>query len=308
MRQRTDIGREGIRSVDARRAVLIAGPTASGKSATALAVARQIGGTIVNADAMQVYGVLRVLTARPSPEELAQAPHRLYGTVDPSRRYSTGDWLRDVEQLIAETEGPLVFVGGTGLYFEALEQGFAEVPPVPDDVVERIGAEVAALDAAGRAALIADRDPAMAAQLQAADPQRVTRALAVLEATGESLAAFQGRRQKGLLNGFAVERMLVDPGRDALRDRIAARFAAMLEQGAVEEVEALRALHLDPGLPATKAIGVREIGDWLDGRISRDEALALAVTATRQYAKRQRTWLRGRMADWPVAVRAPASA
>jgi tRNA dimethylallyltransferase len=279
--------------------VLIAGPTASGKSAKALEVARVIGGTIVNADAMQVYDVLRIVTARPSLDDMAGVPHRLYGTVPPATRYSTGDWLRDVAAAIAATREPLVFVGGTGLYFDALEHGFADVPPVPPAIVARVSAEVAALDAEGRGRLIAARDPAIAARLKAPDPQRVTRALAVLEATGRSLATFQGEAQEGLLGVFTIERMVVDPGRDALRERIARRFGAMFDAGAVAEVEALRAMNLDPSLPAMKAIGVPEISAWLDGEMSREEAIERAVIATRQYAKRQRTWIRNRMGDWP---------
>jgi len=282
--------------------VLIAGPTASGKSAKAVSVAREIGGTIVNADAMQVYDVLRVMTARPSPEEMGGVIHRLYGTVAPGVRYSTGDWLRDVAAVVAVTPEPLVFVGGTGLYFDALEHGFAEVPAVPDAIVERVAAEVAALDADGRGRLIALRDPVIAARLRAPDPQRVTRALAVLEATGRSLATYQDAGQAGLLGSFAVERMLVDPGRDVVRERIARRFAAMFESGAVEEVRALRAMNLDPSLPAMKAIGVPEISAWLDGTITQEEAIERAVIATRQYAKRQRTWIRNRMGDWPRAT------
>lgn len=281
--------------------MLIAGPTASGKSARALEVARDLGAAVVNADAMQVYDVLRVVTARPAPEETGGVEHRLYGHIPPSVRYSTGDWLRDVAKIIAGTDLPLVFAGGTGLYFDALENGVAEVPAVPQAVVDRVSAEVATLDAAGRAQLIAERDPVMAERLRAPDPQRVTRALAVLEATGQSLAAYQDAGQAGLLDGFAVERMVVDPGRDILRERIARRFEAMMDDGAVDEVKALRALGLDPSLPAMKAIGVREISDWLDGAISREEAIERAVTATRQYAKRQRTWLRNRMGDWPRA-------
>lgn len=284
-----------------KSAVLIAGPTASGKSALALETARRTGATIVNADAMQVYGVLRILTARPAEAEMAEVRHLLFGTVPPSVRFSTGDWLRAVESIVAdEAPGgrPLVFVGGTGLYFDALVHGFAEVPHVPAEVTREVEAEVAGLDREGRARLMAERDPEMAARLQAHDPQRVVRALAVRQATGRSLASFQGAVRPGPLAGFALERIVLNPARDVLRQRIAARFAAMFAEGAVEEVKALLELGLDPSLPAMKAIGVREIADWLDGRISREEAIARAVTATHQYAKRQRTWFRNRMADW----------
>lgn len=284
-----------------KRAVLIAGPTASGKSALALAKARASGAAIINADAMQVYSALRVLTARPSEAEMAGVPHLLYGTVAPDRRFSTGDWLREVQRLLqsSHTWGrPLVFVGGTGLYFDALVHGFAEVPAVPAKITRAVEEEVRGLERAGRARLLAERDPQMASRLQAHDPQRVVRALAVLKATGRSLASFHSTGHIGLLEGFELERIVLNPERNVLRERIARRFEAMFESGAVEEVDALLALDLDPSLPAMKAIGVREIADWLDGRISREQAIEHAVIATHQYAKRQRTWFRNRMSDW----------
>ena len=297
-----------------RRAILIAGPTASGKSALALRLAEETGGTIVNTDAMQVYGVLSVLTARPAAADLLRAPHHLYGTVDPSVRFSTGAWLGAVEALLLaqqEDEAPLIFVGGTGLYFEALIHGVAPVPDVPASVTAQVQQEIQGLDAAARGRLLAVRDPEMAARLQAPDPQRVVRALAVKAATGRSLATFQDAAQTGLLDGFAVERLVLNPDRDLLRERIARRFSAMLEAGAVAEVEALLARGLDPSLPAMKAIGVPEIRDWLAGRIDRATAVELAVIATRQYAKRQRTWFRNRMGGWtwidPQAGPAPGA-
>lgn len=283
------------------RAVLIAGPTASGKSALAVNKARENGAVIINADAMQVYGVLRVLTARPTEAEMAGVPHLLYGIVSPNRRFSTGDWLRAVEGVMRDprAEGrPLIFVGGTGLYFDALIHGFAQVPPVPAQITREIEDEVAGLDRAGRERLLAERDPEMAGRLQAHDPQRVVRALAVLKATGRSLARFQTAGQAGLLSDFAVERLVLNPNREVLRERIARRFGVMFEGGAIDEVKALLTLHLDPSLPAMKAIGVREIAGLLDGAITRERAIDLAVTATHQYAKRQRTWFRARMADW----------
>ena len=279
--------------------MLIAGPTASGKSALALARARESGGLVVNADAMQVYDVLQLVTARPAAAEMGEVPHRLYGMVHPGRKFSTGDWLRAVRPVLAEADGrELIFVGGTGLYFEALTKGFAEVPEVPAEAVARAEAAIAGLDGAGRGRLIAERDPAMAARLKAPDPQRVTRALAVLEATGRSLASFQDDLQAGLLEGFALERLVLNPDREVLRQRIRRRFETMLEAGAAAEVAALRQLGLDPALPAMKAIGVPEITDWLEGRLSPEAAIERAVIATRQYAKRQRTWFRNRMADW----------
>lgn len=281
--------------------MLIAGPTASGKSALAVQRALETGGVIVNTDAMQVYDVLRVVTARPAPEEMAGVPHLLYGTVSPSVRFSTGDWLRTVQGLLADLSGDereLIFVGGTGLYFDALTNGFAEVPQVSPEAIAAAEAEIAGLDREARGKLIAARDPLIAARLRAPDPQRVARALAVLNATGRSLASFQDDVQEGLLGDFEVERIVLNPEVAILRERIARRFETMMDRGAVEEVEALRALDLDPALPAMKAIGVPEISDWLDGRLSRAEAMERATIATRQYAKRQRTWFRGRMADW----------
>jgi tRNA dimethylallyltransferase len=282
-----------------KRAVLIAGPTASGKSALALARARELDGVVINADAMQVYDVLRVVTARPTEAEMGGVPHRLYGNISPAERHSTGAWLAAAAATIAAAgERPLIFAGGTGLYFDALHQGFAEVPASPDEVVAVVAGEVAGLDAVGRVRLLAARDPAMAARLKTPDPQRVTRALAVLAATGRSLASFQDGAHRGLLDAFEVERIVLNPDRDILRRRIAARYVHMLEEGAVAEVAALLALELRPTLPAMKAIGVREIAAWQAGEMSREAATERAVIATRQYAKRQRTWFRGRMADW----------
>ena len=286
---------------DRRRAVLIAGPTASGKSALALELARSQNGIIINADAMQVYNVLRVVTARPMDEDMALAEHSLYGHVDPAIRYSTGQWLAACEEVIAATpaEAPLIFVGGTGLYFDALLNGFAEIPQVPNEVAVQVQEEIQGLNGAERLALLQREDPATAARLGVADPQRLVRALAVKRATGRLLSSFQDDQQAGLLSGFAVERIVLDPDRQVLRDRIARRFEAMFGGGAVEEVATLRSLQLDPSLPVMKAIGVREIGGWLDGKLSRADAISRAITATHQYAKRQRTWFRNRFGDWP---------
>ena len=254
---------------------------------------------IVNADAMQVYDTLHILTARPSGGDVVQADHRLYGTVPARTRFSTGMWLEAVREVMDGTTAPLIFVGGTGLYFDALLNGFADVPQIPDAVTVEVQQEIQQLDGAARLALLQREDPEAAARLGVADPQRLVRALAVKRATGRPLSSFQDAPQRGLLDGWQVERLILDPDRAVLRERIARRFEAMMEQGAVEEVEALRRLEIDPSLPVIKAIGVREIGDWLDGSISREEAVRLATIATHQYAKRQRTWFRNRFADWP---------
>ena len=282
-----------------KRAVLIAGPTASGKSALALGRAQALAGIIVNTDALQVYDGLRLITARPVADDLAAARHELYGFVDPAVRFSTGDWARAAMRIIAEAGNtPLIFAGGTGLYFESLIKGFADVPEIPSSAFAWAEAEVHGLDREGRTRLIAARDPAMKERLKGNDPQRVIRALAVLKATGRSLASYQDETVKPLLQGWILERIVLNPPRDVLRERIAKRFELMLEQGAVAEVEAFLARKLDPSLPAMKAIGVREIGDWIAGRSTREEMIERAITATRQYAKRQRTWFRGRMSDW----------
>lgn len=286
---------------DKKRAVLIAGPTASGKTARAVAMARQGGARIVNTDSMQVYGVLDRLTARPNAEELAAARHEMFGHVDPSVRYSTGAWLGDAQTQIQEAEKEnqeLIFVGGTGLYFDALTKGFAEIPAVDREFVAEAEKLIQGRDEAGRMALLAERDPETARRIGVADPQRVVRALSVLMATGRPLSAFQQTNTPGLLDGYEVDRLVLMPERAVLRRRIGERFAAMMEAGAVEEVEALLGLGLDPSLPAMKAIGVKEIGAMLAGEVSRDEAIEKAVTATRQYAKRQSTWFRNRFGDW----------
>lgn len=287
-----------------RRAVLIAGPTASGKSALALGRAQRSGGVIINADSMQVYDTLRVVTARPSVEDEAAAEHRLYGTVPVSERFSTGQWIRAVQAVLDEVapDREAIFVGGTGLYFDALTNGFADVPEVPAPVALAVEHEIAGLDEAGRMALLTSEDPETATRLAVADPQRVIRAIAVKRATGRALSSFQKDQQPGLLADWDIERMVLWPERDLLRARIARRFAAMFSDGAVDEVRAIAAQNLDPSLPAMKAIGVPEIMAWMDGAMGRENAISRATIATQQYAKRQRTWFRNRMGDWPRVV------
>ena len=283
-------------------AVLIAGPTASGKSALALTLAEKLGGVIVNADSMQVYRDLRVITARPSSDEEARAPHRLYGRVDAAVNYSTGQWLRDVagvlDEVYAERRVPIL-VGGTGLYFKALTAGLAAVPPVPPDIRARVRGR---LPSEGIAALYSElqaRDAATAQRLMPNDRSRICRALEVLEATGRSLSDWHRDGLPPLLDPAKAAKVFLTCQRKALVARIEARFAAMLKAGALGEVSALAARKLDPLLPAMKAHGVPWLIRHLHGEISLDEAAAGAVMDTRRYAKRQHTWFRNQMKDWP---------
>jgi tRNA dimethylallyltransferase len=283
------------------QAVLIAGPTASGKSGVGLELACGLGGTVINADSMQVYRELRVLTARPSQSEEARAPHRLYGTVSAGQACSVGRWLDDAADAVAEARGKgrlPILVGGTGLYFKALTEGLAPVPDIPAEVRSYWREQAAK---ASREALhqdLAARDPAMAAKLKPADPQRIMRALEVIDATGISLAEWQGGNAAPLLSPSEVLPLVIAPEREPLYAAIDARFDRMIEHGAVGEVRALLDLELDPGLPAMRAHGVRELEAYLSGAVSREDAVAKAKTESRRYAKRQMTWARRFMSDW----------
>ena len=276
--------------------LIVAGPTASGKSALALAIAEAFDGTIINADSMQVYRDLRVLTARPGPDAEARAPHRLYGVIDAAEACSAGRWRRLAVAEIEAARGagrlPVV-VGGTGLYLHALLHGLAPVPPIPAAVRAEARGLHAVLGGVAFQARLAERDPD-AARLAPGDTQRLIRAWEVLTATGRTLADWQRMPGGGERNGAAT--VLLLPPRAALYPACDARFAGMMELGAVEEVRALLARGLAPDLPAMKAVGVREIADMLRGRATRDEAVAAAQQATRRYAKRQLTWIRHRMA------------
>lgn len=284
------------------RAVVIAGPTASGKSALALHLAERLGGVVINADSMQVYRELRILTARPSPEEEGRAPHRLYGHVPAAEGYTVARWLRDMETTLADVEAdgrlPIV-VGGTGLYLTALTKGLSEVPPIPAEI--RTAWRAAAETAAGGQlhAELAARDPVMAGRLRPDDTQRILRAIEVLDATGRSLADWQAERSRPLLPEDAIRALVIAPERAALHAAIARRFEAMVTNGGLEEAAAFAALRLDPSLPAAKAIGVPELVDAAIGASMIGDAVARAVTATRQYAKRQETWFRNQMPAWP---------
>ncbi|PZW50952.1 tRNA dimethylallyltransferase [Humitalea rosea] len=270
-----------------RSALIIMGPTASGKSALALDLARRFGGTVINADSMQVYRELRILTARPTPEEEAMAPHLLYGVRPAAEPGSLAWWRGEALAAMAAAEFPII-CGGTGLYISALTQGYADVPPIP----EAIRAEARALLAEiGPAALHARLDPATAARLRPTDPQRIARAYEVFRATGRGLAEWQAGPGAGPAP-YRFSAILLDPPRDALRAAIATRWQAMMAAGAVEEVEALLALGLDPGLPAMRAHGVPELRAMLAGEIEPAEAARRACLAIGQYTKRQATWAR----------------
>jgi tRNA dimethylallyltransferase len=256
---------------------------------------------VINADSVQVYRELAILTARPTEAETSRAVHRLYGIVPAREAYSVGRWLEDAASVIgeAEEEGRVpILVGGTGLYFKALIEGLAAVPDVPPEIrkawrerAEKVGAEGLYRD-------LSARDPAMAARLRPTDPQRLLRALEVVDATSVSLSEWQGAGVAPVLSPEAVLKLVIAPEREALYAAIDARFAAMIEAGAIEELRALLALGLDPGLPAMRAHGVRELAAYLSGRSSLDEAMAKARTETRRYAKRQMTWLRRFMKNW----------
>jgi tRNA dimethylallyltransferase len=281
--------------------ILIAGPTASGKSALALTLAEQLHGTVVNADSMQVYRDLRVITARPSPEEVALVPHRLYGHVDAAENYSVGRWCRDVTEVLAEiaAQGRVaVLVGGTGLYFKALTSGLAAVPPIPADIRSDVRGRMQSVGAAPLYAELARLDPLTARRLMPNDRSRISRALEVVLATGRSLTDWHREGQPALIDADSAVKVFVTCERKELVRRIEARFAAMLAAGALDEVRALSQRQLDPLLPAMKAHGVPWLIRHLNGEIVLDEAAAGAIMDTRRYAKRQITWFRNQMRDW----------
>ncbi|WP_136656359.1 tRNA (adenosine(37)-N6)-dimethylallyltransferase MiaA [Nitratireductor sp. XY-223] len=282
------------------RAVLIAGPTASGKSALAVKMAEAAGGVIVNADSMQVYDTLRILTARPTQPELERVPHHLYGHVPASTSYSAGQWLRDVGQLLdrPDVAGRLqVFVGGTGLYFRALTGGLSDMPAIPEGVRRHWRERLLNEGAEALHARLQLVDPETAATLDPTDSQRIVRALEVFEASGQSILQHQRARGEALIEPGEARRIVLMPDRDVLRQRIRDRFVSMVESGAIDEVRRLIASGLSPDLPVMKAIGVREIGAYLSGEATLDEAIERASIATRQYAKRQMTWFRNQLDD-----------
>lgn len=290
----------GQRMTD-QRAILIAGPTASGKSALALRLAEEAGGSVINADSMQVYRELCVLTARPTVEDEARVPHLLYGHVPAAEAYSAGRFAREAAAAIAEVKRAgrrPVIIGGTGLYFRSLLQGLAPIPEIPDDIRAHWRAEAQRIEPEALHGLLAGRDPEMAARLRPTDPQRVTRALEVLDGTGRSLAFWQGQPGEPVLDECETVRLVAMPERDELYRRCDARFAQMMEQGAVDEVTALAQPNLDPGLPVMRALGVAPLLQLLAGKLTENEAVEVASQETRQYAKRQLTWLKSNMRSW----------
>jgi tRNA dimethylallyltransferase len=277
------------------RAILIAGPTASGKSALAQSIAQRYGGAVVNADSMQVYRDLRILTARPTLTEEQAVPHRLFGHVDGAENYSVGRWLEDfraaLEELAAQKRVAVV-AGGTGLYFKAALQGLSDIPPVPTEVRARVRERARGRPSQELHAELAKLDPETASRLRASDPQRVLRALEIFETTGRSLAQFQGARTEPLLDSDACPAFFIAPSRPAIFARINARFDKMVEAGALGEAQALGARRLDPLLPVMRAHGVPHLLNFFDGHISLDEAITRAKSDTRHYAKRQVTFAR----------------
>ena len=286
---------------DSSKALLIAGPTASGKSALALELAQQTGGVIINADSMQVYRDLRIITARPTPQEEALVPHRLYGHLDAAVNFSAGAWIVDASAALADVraQGRMpIFVGGSGLYFKALIRGLSSVPPVPAKIREGVRARLERDGAEALHAELTTRDPHSAARLERRDRTRIARALEVVEATGRSLADWHRDGLPPLLPPGSFQALFLSPDREALYARIDARFDAMLGGGALAEVQALAERHLDPLLPAMKAHGVPALTRHLRGEITIQEAATIGRADTRHYAKRQFTWFRHQLPEF----------
>ncbi|PHY12875.1 tRNA (adenosine(37)-N6)-dimethylallyltransferase MiaA [Caulobacter sp. B11] len=280
--------------------ILIAGPTASGKSALAIAAARMLGGEIVNADSMQLYAGLPILTAAPSPAELASAPHHLFGVADATEIWSVGHWQRaavEVLAAIAARGRPAIVVGGTGLFFRALTHGLAEIPPVPETQREISSLLYAAQGEPAFRDLLHDLDPEAEARIEVGDRQRLIRAHGVAVATGKALTAWQTDTRPVLAPG-SWRGVVLEPPRQALYDRCDARFVRMVEAGGLDEVAAIAARKLNSALPALKALGYRELAAHLNGDIALKAAIAAAQMETRRYAKRQMTWFRNQTPDW----------
>jgi tRNA dimethylallyltransferase len=291
--------------------ILIAGPTASGKSALALKLAEKLGGEIVNADSMQVYRDLRIITARPTPDDEQRVPHRLYGHVDAAESYSVGRWCRDAAKALAAVEKasrPAIIVGGTGLYFNALTRGIAAVPPIPSEIRKAVRDRLARDGAPALHAELAALDPAGAARLMPGDRSRVTRALEVVLATGRSLSDWHDDNKPPMVDLARAAKIFLMPPREELLARIGTRFDAMIQAGALDEVRALAARKLDPNLPAMKAHGVPWLIRYLKDEITLDEAIEGGKRDTRLYTKRQATWFRNQLPQFEWAAPADALA
>lgn len=288
--------------------IFIAGPTAGGKSAAALALADRVGGEIVNADSMQLYRDLHVLTARPSAKEERRAPHHLYGVLDGGERCSAGRWAMLAKERIdavAKRGGTAIVVGGTGLYFRSLEEGLSPIPEVPVEVREQAAARHVELGPAAFRAEVIAQDANMA-RLPEGDRQRLLRAWEVYAGTGKPLSHFQSLPPAPLVRDV-VARVVIEPVREALYARCDARAAAMMDDGALDEVRRLLSRGLDSSLPVMKALGVAEVAGYLKGDLSAEAALSLLQRNTRRFAKRQLTWFRNQAADWPRAEGAEAA-
>jgi len=294
------------------KVILIAGPTASGKSALALELAQRRGGVIINADSMQVYRDLRIITARPSPDEEKRTPHRLYGHVDAAENYSVGRWFTDAAVALAEAHSrkqPAIVVGGTGLYFSTLTRGIAAVPAIPAEIRREVRSRLATEGVAALHAELSRRDPATAARLKPGDRARTTRALEVVLATGRSLTEWHADNSPARVDLTGAAKVFLMPNRDELAARIDARFDAMIAAGALAEVRALAARHLDPNLPAMKAHGVPWLIRHLNGEIAMAEAVEQSKRDTRRYTKRQATWFRNQLPqfEWVEPQQAAAA-
>jgi tRNA dimethylallyltransferase len=290
-----------VNSQQNSKAVLIAGPTASGKSALALALAETHGGAIINTDSMQVYRDLRVITARPTPQEEARVPHRLYGNVDAAVNFSAGAWVADAAKVLEEARAQNrlpIFAGGSGLYFKALTRGLSAVPPIPAEVRESVRARLQRDGVEALHAQLKQRDPASAERLKPRDRTRIARAFEVMQATGRSLTDWHRDGLPPLLPPGQFAGVFLSPDRDELYARIDARFDAMLDAGALDEVAALASRKLDPLLPAMKAHGVPALIRHLGGELTLEQAAVIGRADTRHYAKRQFTWFRHQLPEF----------
>lgn len=290
---------------DGLAALLIAGPTASGKSALAIRLAQELGGVVVNADSMQVYQDLRIITARPTEAEEGMAPHRLFGHVDGAVNYSVGKWVEDARRQVADitASGRLpIFAGGTGMYFKALLRGLSDIPAVPEAVRAEIRASAEGISPAELHARLAACDPQTAARLRPSDPQRILRALEVFAATGQPLTSFHDKRSAPVLDPAQCLGFFLAPERAELTGRIDRRFETMMEAGALAEVERLAARGLDPALPVMRAHGVPGLIEYLRGEATREDAIARGQRDTRAYAKRQFTFARHQLPEFRMVA------